>query len=116
MPGFFWGGIKKKGDYSKALEAFNKVIDLGERSVDTLNELAICNLELDNLMESEALLKEALSMEHENTKIISNLGIVAMKNGKLEEAEGFFHTVLEYDSNDPAAQMYIEQIRDLRNK
>ncbi len=109
-------GLRKKGSYREALSAFNKVSDLGERSVDTLNELAICNLELEDLKESESLLKEALSMEHENTKIISNLGIVAMKKGNLEEAEGFFLTVLEYDSNDPAAQQYIDQIRDLKNK
>ena len=109
-------GLRKTGNYSEALSAFNKVIDLGERSVDALNELAICNLELDNLKESEALLKEALSMEHENTKIISNLGIVAMKKGKLDEAEGFFRTVLEYDSSDPAAQQYIDQIKNKKNE
>ena len=108
-------GLRKSGKYSEALSAFSKVTDLGERSVDTLNELAICNLELDNLKEAESLLKEALMMEHENTKIISNLGIVAMKKGNLDEAEGFFHTVLEYDSNDPAARQYIDQIKKQKN-
>ena len=98
----------------EALDAFNKVIELGEKSVDTLNELAICNLELNNLKESEELLHEALNMEHENTKIISNLGIVAMKKGNLDEAEGFFRTVLEYDSSDPAAQQYIDQINNMK--
>ena len=109
-------GLRKSGIYDEALSAFNKVIELGEKSVDTLNELAICNLEMNNLKESEALLLEALNMEHENTKIISNLGIVAMKKGNLEEAEGFFRTVLEYDGSDPAAKQYIDQITDLKNK
>ncbi len=108
-------GLRKKGNYSEAVSAFNRVIELGEKSVDTLNELAICNIELDNLKESETLLREALSMENENTKIISNLGIVAMKKGNIDEAEGFFHVVLEYDSNDPVAKQYIDQIRKLRN-
>ena len=107
-------GLRRTGSYEEALTAFNKVIELGERSVDTLNELAICNLELDKLKESEDLLKEALTIEHENTKIISNLGIVAMKKGNLDEAEGFFHTVLEYDSSDPAAKQYIDQIKNMK--
>ncbi len=107
-------GLRKTGKYSEALDAFNKVVELGERSVDTLNELAICNLELNKPDKAEILLKEALSIEHENTKIISNMGIVEMKKGNLEEAEGFFQTVLEYDSNDPAAIQYIAQIKKLK--
>ncbi len=61
-------GLRKSANYREALDAFNKVIELGEKSVDTLNELAICNLELNNLKESEELLHEALKMEHEKYK------------------------------------------------
>ena len=109
-----WGN-RRTGKYEKALSAFNKVLELGERSVDTLNELAICNLELNNLDEAETLLIEALKMEHENTKIISNLGIVALKKGKLDEAEGFFLTVLEYERNDIVAEQYLKKIKEEKN-
>ncbi len=109
-------GYRRKGNYAEALEAFTRAIDLGERSVDTLNELAICNIELGDLDKADKLLKEALREEHENTKIISNLGIVALKKGDLDEAEGYFLTVLEYDRNDELAEKYIEIIKKEKNQ
>jgi Flp pilus assembly protein TadD len=55
-------------------------------------------------------LVQALEVEPENTKIVSNLGIVAMKQGTLEEAAGFFRTVMELDPDDPLAPRYLEAI------
>ena len=68
--------------------------------------------ELEELPESEKRLRQALALEPENTKVISNLGIVSLKAGKPEEALGFFRTVLEIDPADPVAARYIKNISE----
>ena len=47
--------------------------------------------------------REALALEPENTKVISNLGIVSLKTGTRPEALGFFRTVLEIEPDDRIA-------------
>ena len=42
----------------------------------------------------------ALAEEGENTKVMSNLGMLAMREGKKDEAAGFFRSILEFDPKD----------------
>ena len=67
-------------------------------------------MELGELAESGKRLREALALEPENTKVISNMGIVSLKSGKREEALGFFRTVLEIEPQDRIAARYIENL------
>jgi lipoprotein NlpI len=65
-------------------------------------------MELGKYRESRKNLEAALSIEPENTKIISNLAILALKEDRTEEALGFFNTVLEIDPDDELAKKYRE--------
>ncbi len=103
-------GLRRLARYAEGRDAFLKAEQIGAPHPDLLNELAICLMELGDLVQSEARLLEALRLEPENTKIISNLGIVAMKRGKIEEARGFFRTVLEIDPQDAIAARYLENL------
>ncbi len=103
-------GLRKKGDYRDASEAFRRSIELKDTNPDTFNELAICNLELREYREAESNLKSALKLEPENTKVISNLGILALKEGDKELAKAYFLTVLEYDAEDPVATQYLDKL------
>jgi Flp pilus assembly protein TadD len=94
--------------YAEGKDAFLKALEVGSAHADLLNELAICLMELGELVESGKRLREALALEPENTKVISNLGIVSMKNGNDEEALGFFRTVLEIEPEDRIAARYIK--------
>jgi Flp pilus assembly protein TadD len=47
-------------------------------------------------------------MENTNVKVISNLGVLAAKEGNLTEAQGFFRTVLELSPQDPVALSYLK--------
>jgi tetratricopeptide (TPR) repeat protein len=107
---FLRGWAKRRlGEYEEATRAFGESRRLAPDHVDTLNELAICKLELEQYDEAESLLREALEKEPENTKIISNMGILALRRGQTEQAEGFFRTVLEIDPEDPVAGRYLEE-------
>jgi tetratricopeptide (TPR) repeat protein len=88
--------------------AFRKAIDLGGGGSDTRNELAICLMKTGDTTGARRELETALRQDSENIKIISNLGLLAMKTGNNDEADAFFRTVLELDSDDPVAKRYFE--------
>jgi len=100
--------LRKLGRFTDGLEALNKATDLGGLSCDILNEKAICLMESGDLKGARKELEHALREEPENIKIISNLGVLAMKAGNKDEAAAFFRTVLELDPNDPLAIQYLK--------
>ncbi len=116
--------LRRTGDYAEAKRAFEAVLafhrngddDGGAETVDraglgdTLNELAICNLELRAYAEADRNLRSALRIDPENTKIMSNMAVLALKRGALDEARRFFRTILELDPNDPLAARYLRQL------
>jgi tetratricopeptide (TPR) repeat protein len=103
-------GRRRLGNWEAGREAFLKALELGADEVDALNELAICEMELGLLAESRGRLERALRKEPENVKIISNLGVVARKQGRDEEAAGFFRIVLELEPGDALAKSQLEEI------
>jgi tetratricopeptide (TPR) repeat protein len=88
--------------------AFKKTIELGGDNSDTRNELAICLMEMGDIAAAGRELEAALKKDPENIKIISNLGVLALKTGDKEKAAAFFRTVLELDSGDPVAKKFLE--------
>ncbi len=95
-------------EYAEGEKAFIRAVELGSEETDTLNELAICRMELGKYDECRATLHAALSHEPENVKIISNLGILELKQGRREEAVRFFASAAEIDPADPIARRYLD--------
>jgi len=90
--------------------ALKKAIELGGDNSDTRNELAICLMETGDAAGAKRELEKALTGDPENVKIISNLGVLALKNNEKEKASAFFRTVLEIDSSDPVAKSYLTDL------
>lgn len=104
-------GLRKVGRFEEAFKAFEKTLSLeGGKTADTYNELAICCMEQNLTDEAKKYLLQALSMEPENTKIISNLGYVALKQGDPSLAASYFQTVLEYDPDDKIAALELQNL------
>jgi Flp pilus assembly protein TadD len=82
----------------------------GDENADTLNELAICQMETGELSEAKNTLVEALEMDPDSTKIISNLGFLSLKSGNEAEARQYFLTVLEIDPEDPIAKAELKEL------
>ncbi|MDR2942289.1 MAG: tetratricopeptide repeat protein [Treponema sp.] len=95
------------GRWADGKAALTKAIELGGNNSDTRNELAICLMETGDTSGAQRELETALAGDPENVKIISNLGILALKNNEKEKADAFFRTVLEIDSGDPVAKSYL---------
>lgn len=103
-------GLRKLERWDDARAAFLQAIACGGKNPDTCNELAICYMELGQFKESREQLFEALKMESENTKIISNLGFLELKEGNVSEAQKYFNIVLEIDPNDVLAKKTLESL------
>jgi tetratricopeptide (TPR) repeat protein len=100
-------GLRKLGRWKDGAAAFRKCIDLGGGNSDTRNELAICLIESGDLPGAKKELEECLKEEPENVKVLSNLGVLALKKGSPQEAEGFFRAALDLEPQDPVAGAYF---------
>jgi cytochrome c-type biogenesis protein CcmH/NrfG len=100
--------LRKLKRYSDGLDSLKKADELGGGNCDVKNETAICLMELGDLKGARKELEQALREEPENIKIISNLGVLALKAGKRGEADAFFRTVLELEPEDALARRYLE--------
>jgi tetratricopeptide (TPR) repeat protein len=109
-------GYRRLKRFADAKQAFLRALEKTEPNPDLLNELAITHMELGELEQSEKQLKRALKLEPHNTKIISNLGVVALKKGDQALAEGYFNSVLEFSPKDAVAQSFLKEIREQKNQ
>jgi Flp pilus assembly protein TadD len=100
-------GLRRLSRWEDAAAAFAEALDLGGDNSDTRNELAICLMEQGKFKEARKQLETALMEEPENVKIISNLGVLALRRGEDDEAAAFFRAVLELEPEDPIALDYF---------
>ncbi len=104
-------GLRRLNRYEDAEAAFKKALECGgDDNADTYNELSICCMETGRLDEAKAHLLKALEIAPENTKIISNLGYAALKQGDVAAAQRYFQTVLEFDPDDKIAAMELSRL------
>ena len=105
-------GLRKIARYDDAKQAFEKSLTCegGENNADTYNELAICDMEAGNLAGAKKMLEKALAIAPESTKIMSNLGYLALKEGNPAVAASYFQTVLEFDPHDKIAQAELAKL------
>ncbi|MCL2763493.1 MAG: tetratricopeptide repeat protein [Treponema sp.] len=99
--------LRRLSRWEEGTAAFGKAIELGGTGSDTRNELAICLMESGDLNGARRELETALHDDPENITVISNLGVLAMKEGNTEEAAAFFRTVLTLDPEDPVAKKFL---------
>jgi Flp pilus assembly protein TadD len=99
--------LRRLERWADARSSLEKALELGGDNTDTRNELAICLMELGDYPGARRQLESALRGDAENIKIISNLGVLALKTGNKDEAAGFFRTVLELEPEDPLARQYL---------
>ena len=105
-------GLRRLERYPDAKQAFLEALNCqgGDHNPDTYNELAICFMEEKNFKEAKKCLENALALEPDSTKVMSNLGFLALREGKTVEAQKYFTTVLAYDPGDKIAKAELEKL------
>lgn len=97
-------GLRKLERYDDAKQAFLGALKYGgDTNPDTYNELSLCYVQLKDFKEAKNSLMKALSLDPENTKVISNLGYLSLAQGDIQTARNYFQTVLEIDPKDVIA-------------
>jgi tetratricopeptide (TPR) repeat protein len=110
--------LRRLARYAEASREFETTVatakergeDGTQEVADVYNELAICQLELKDFAGAASSLREALRRDPDNTKILSNMGILEIKRGDLDEARRYFETILALDPQDPLAKRFIVQL------
>jgi tetratricopeptide (TPR) repeat protein len=100
--------LRLLGRWEDGAAAFRKAIELGGEGSDTRNELAICLMEMGNIQGARRELETALAQDSGNVKIISNLGVLALREGDKEKAAAFFRTALDKDGDDPFTRLWTD--------
>jgi tetratricopeptide (TPR) repeat protein len=100
--------LRLLGRWADGAAAFKKTIELGGDGSDTRNELAICLMETGDVSGARRELETALAQDSDNIKIISNLGVLALKEGDKEKAAAFFRTALDRDCDDPVVRLWAD--------
>jgi tetratricopeptide (TPR) repeat protein len=101
--------LRRLERWDDALASFRKALELGGDVSDTRNETAICLMELEDFPAARKELETALRDDPDNVKIISNLGVLAMRQGDDDEAAAFFRIVLELEPDDPLAAQFFSR-------
>ena len=97
-------GLRRLERFSDAKLAFEEALKCGgNENPDTYNELSLCYIQEKNFDEAKKCLLKAFEMDSENTKIISNLGFLALAQGDKQQARNYFTAVLEFDPKDKIA-------------
>ena len=104
-------GLRRLERYSEAKQAFLEALKCGgDSNSDTYNELSLCYVQEKDFDEAKKCLMKAFALEPESTKIISNLGYLALAMGNKQEARNYFTAVLEFDPKDQIAAAELAKL------
>ena len=96
--------LRKLERFEDAKQAFLEALkNGGDTNADTYNELSLCLVAERKFDEAKSALQKALAIDSDSTKILSNLGYIALAQDNLEEARKYFSIVLELDPKDAIA-------------
>lgn len=111
-----WNGYFMRGwalriakRYDEAKEALLKCIKLGESNSDIYNELSICELEGGNRELAKTYLESAIDLDEENLSAISNLAVLNMMDGELDEARENLEKARYLAGDDSIVKNLIEE-------
>ena len=104
-------GLRKLECFDGAKQAFLEALECGgDQNADTYNELSLCLVAEKKFDEAKAALQKAMAIDPDSTKILSNLGYIALAQGNEEEARKYFSIVLELDPKDAIAAAELDKL------
>ena len=111
-PGWFllgWG-LRLSERWAEAKKALEGARERGCVEGDLYNELAICSRALGDWEAAAEALGQALRLDPENVKIISNMAVIHLEKGDTAEAARWLKTALAMDPDDPVCKALLAKI------
>lgn len=99
----------KRGEYKLAEDSLNRSL-AERRTPETLNDLAWAVLVLDRPDEAEALVREALVKNNQLSAAWDTLGMVYLKQGKLDQAREAIQKALNLSPNYPEFHVHLAEV------
>jgi tetratricopeptide (TPR) repeat protein len=111
-PGWFILGwaLRLSENWQEARESLEGARDRGCREGSLYNELAICTRALGDYDASAANLEDAVRLDPENTRIMSNMAIVQLELGREDEAVRWLETALTIDPTDTICRRLLDDL------
>ncbi len=75
------------GFKQKAIDVYNKYLEVHPKEVDVIVDMSVCYYELNNSEKALELLEQAISLKPDHQIAHFNKGIVKFSTGKIEEAK-----------------------------
>jgi len=103
-------------DYDKAIEFYNKVLELEPENTDAISNSGLACLCKGDDEKAFSLLHEALKIDPEDSLTWDCLGIAYEHINEFEKAKEAYQKGLELDSSDEYIQQHLNQINKKLNK
>jgi cytochrome c-type biogenesis protein CcmH/NrfG len=105
------------GDHAKAVEAYEKALQIEPRNADVMTDMGISYRKLGKPQESVKAFRRALSVDPNHSMALFNLGIV-LRDDLKDNAEALktWETFLEKAGDSPHAVMIRPWVKQLREK
>jgi tetratricopeptide (TPR) repeat protein len=84
-------------NYTAALGALDRAIELGIATADVFQQRALCHQELDKLDTAINDLERALAIDPAHAVTLMTLGVISQKLGRFEAAIQFYTQAIELD-------------------
>jgi len=88
---------QKEGEYEKAIEQFEKALELQPNYAAALNNLGICYGNLDRLEEAERSFERAIEINPKDIFAMNNLAVICLRTHRLNEARQYAQEALEIE-------------------
>lgn len=84
----------KNRNYAKAIELYNKVLDLDPKNSKALLNLATIYYQIGDKLKARELFIKLLRIEPKNPSVLNNLGVIYMGEGRYKLALSYFNKAL----------------------
>lgn len=107
---------KAVGDLEKAIEYYEKAVEINNQDTFLLAELGVCYAYLGDFEQSLEFYMSALDIEKNSVELLNNISIVFLNMGNIEKAKEFIGYAKELAVNDEIVDATILKIREIEEK
>lgn len=106
--------FRQNMEYEIASDYFKNVLFLKADQKESMNELAICYLNMNKFKEAEEILDNAIILSDNNSELLANRSVARIYQDKINEAEEDIDKALEIDPNDEIAINIKKEIEKMK--